>query len=238
MEDPSDDFKNLKIGILGCGAIGSGIAVAIHQGLHPRMTLAGLYDIDPQKIESLSKKISSTTLTAASLNELMEKSDLIVEAINSSDTANVLRQIIQSNKHVLVMSIGQLLIDSEVLAAAEHATKSILIPSGAIAGIDALKAAMIAGIDEITLTTYKPPRGLKGAPFIDAQKISLDDITKETTIFEGSVADAIRAFPQNINVAATLALATKTIDRLRIRIVTSPNFKCNRHTIYAKGSFW
>lgn len=232
-----EDAENLKIGIIGCGAIGSGVARAVHSGLHPRAILSAVYDSDPAKARRLSETLSDPSFAVDSLGELLSCSDLVVEAVNSPTTHELLLTILHHKKHLLVMSVGQIFLHPEILDAANTAGVSLLIPSGAVAGIDALKAAAQAGIEEIILTTYKPPQGLAGAPFIRANNIVLENITEETVLFDGNAAGAVEAFPQNINVAATLALATGCHDKLRIRIVTSPQLTHNRHEVTAKGPF-
>lgn len=222
---------------MGCGAIGSRIAEAIHRSFHPAAVLAGIYDPDAEKAKRLSQTLHQTLLPKKSLADLLTVSDLIVEAVYAPDTAILLKRILDAHKDLLVMSVGHLLKADDLFQQAAHSGCHILIPSGAIAGIDAIKAASRIGIDTITLTTYKPPTSLQGSPFIIKNKISLNTILKETVLFEGTVDDAIAAFPQNINVAATIALASRAKDKLRIRIITSPEFTYNRHEIHMTGPF-
>ena len=227
----------LKIGVLGCGAIGSGVAKAIANEFSSLAVLSGVYDVLPAKALSVCTALGNPNLQQKSFEDLLKNTDLIVEAIASSDTLNLIRRIVQAKKDVLVMSVGQLLNADNLFLEAEKIGAHILIPSGAIAGIDAIKAVSRAGIREITITTRKPPRGLAGAPYIIQNKISLETITKETLIFEGTVDEAIKAFPQNINVAATVALASNAKDKMRIRLITSPDFHYNQHDIHVIGDF-
>jgi len=232
-----EDAEELKIGIIGCGAIGSGIARAVHKGIHPRAKLSAVYDSDPSRARHLSHALSDPSLSVASLADVLICSDLVVEAVNSAKTHELLLTVLHHKRHLLVMSVGQVLLHPEVIEAARTAGVSLLIPSGAVAGIDAIKAAALDGIDELVLTTYKPPQGLAGAPFILTNHIALDHIRDETILFDGNVSEAIEAFPQNINVAATLALATGCRDRLRIRVITGPHLTHNRHEVTARGRF-
>ena len=111
----------------------------------------------------------------------------------------------------------------------------VYIPSGALCGVDGLKSASVGRIDSVTLTTRKPPRGLEGAPYIKEKDIDLAGITGETVIFEGSVEDAIRGFPQNINVSAALSLAGLGAKKTRVKIVTSPSYTKNIHEVEIIG---
>ena len=113
----------------------------------------------------------------------------------------------------------------------------LLVPSGAVAGLDAIKAASQRAITKITLTTRKPIQGFTQTEYITRKNINLSQITSETVLFEGDVKTAVEHFPQNINVAATLALASGAEDKLRIRILTSPEYKVNSHEIEVVGEF-
>src|SRR2546422_1065631 len=113
----------------------------------------------------------------------------------------------------------------------------ILVPSGAIAGLDGMKGAREGGITSVTMETRKPPRGLAGAPWIEQQKIDLDAITEETLVFEGPATEACRAFPANVNVVAALSLAGIGPEKTRIKIFASPERPLNRHRISVEGEF-
>ena len=114
---------------------------------------------------------------------------------------------------------------------------SLLLPSGAIAGVDAIKAASLGKIDHIILTTRKPPSGLNNNSYLLAQGIDLENIKEETVLFEGDVENAVKFFPQNINVAATVALASQAKNKVIIRIITSMNFKTNSTNLSGR-KFW
>jgi len=236
MEDPAIG-KIFRIGVLGCGAIGSGVAKSIKNDFPSGAKLSGVYDIIPEKMQALCSVLEDSGLKKNTFDELLVHSDIVVETITSNETRRLIRKIIRAKKSVLVMSVGHLLNAEDLFAEAERLGVHILIPSGAIAGIDAIKAVSRVGIKEISITTRKPPRGLIGAPYISQNKILLEKIDKETIIFDGTVEEAVKAFPQNINVAATIALAANVKDKLRIRIITSPEFQHNRHDIHAIGEF-
>jgi aspartate dehydrogenase len=140
---------------------------------------------------------------------------------------------------MMIMSVGALA-DSgflaELLQAAAKKGCRIYVPTGAIAGIDAIRSVRHL-LDSVTLTTTKSPKALAGAPFFETSKIKLDDITKSTVIYEGAAAEAVRAFPANVNVAAVLSLAGIGVDKTRVRIVADPQATTNRHEIAAAGSF-
>ena len=228
--------KNIRVGILGCGAIGSGIAKSISKELKGACRLTGLLDRDADKTTALAKTLKDPKLGKRSLKELLAGCDLMVEAVNAADTKPLIRQALLAKKDVLCMSVGKLLNAQNLLKLALKNHCTILIPSGAIAGIDAIKAACLKGVSRISLTTRKPPAGLQGIPYLEQQGIDLTKLSSETVIFEGDVNTAVKFFPQNINVAATLALASQQKSNLTIRIITSPTYTVNSHEIELIGS--
>ena len=161
----------------------------------------------------------------------------MVEAVSAKNTRTIIRQALEAKRSVLSMSVGKLLNASGLFRLARKNKCHLLLPSGAIAGIDAIKAASLVGIDKMTLTTRKPPTGFTHNPYLIKKGIDPSKITKETVIFKGNVAAAVKAFPRNINVAATLALASQSRKKIIIRIIVSPKYKTNSHTIELTGTF-
>jgi aspartate dehydrogenase len=138
----------------------------------------------------------------------------------------------------MVLSVGALVgvLDEWAKLAETHGCR-ILVPSGAIAGLDGVKGAREGAITAVTMETRKPPRGLAGAPYIEQQGIDLDGIRAETLIFEGPAAEAVRAFPANVNVVAALSLAGIGPERTRIRVHAVPGLTRNQHRITVEGEF-
>lgn len=222
--------KKFNIGIVGCGAIGSEIAKAIQIRFQKKAKLAALCDIDIAK----AKKLSSNLKTKPSvLNEarLIQRCDLVVEASSAKASASIARKAILAGRDVLVMSVGGLLLDKNIFKLVQKKQRRIFIPSGAICGIDGVKASNIGKIKKVTLTTTKPPQGFKGAPYVLKKKINLDNIKGEKILFSGNALGAVRAFPQNINVAATLSLAGIGPTKTKVKIIASSMVKRNTHKI-------
>ena len=113
--------------------------------------------------------------------------------------------------------------------------RRVYLPSGAVCGIDGLKSCRAGSIYSVTLTTRKPPRGLEGAPYLKEKNIRLSDIKGETVIFDGTAREAIKGFPQNVNVCAALSLAGIGADKTRVRIMTSPEYTKNIHEVRIEG---
>jgi aspartate dehydrogenase len=225
----------VRVGILGCGAIGSRIARSIKTECEDLASVSALFDINPSKAVKLAKHLPYKNIVQTSYSQLLNHCDLVVEAVNAPDTYELIRQAFLAKKDVLVMSVGKLLDGESILKLAKKQNCHLLIPSGAIAGIDAIKAAKLGKIHHITLTSRKPVYGFADNAYVQQRRINLSQISKETILFDGNVKEAVKCFPQNINVAATIALASGVKDKLRIRIATSPEFKVNSHEIEVTG---
>lgn len=229
--------KKVRVGILGCGAIGSRMALSIKDELKGRAVVSAIFDIQAARAEKLAKNFSRGRIIKHSVEELVKSCDLMVEAVNAQDTQQLIRQALVAKKDVLVMSVGKLLGANDIFKLALKNRCRLLVPSGAIAGLDAIKAASQRKISKITLTTRKPTFGFAQNAYITQQNIDLSKITSETVLFDGDVKRAVQYFPQNINVAAAIALASLAEDKMRIRIITSPEYKINSHEIEVVGDF-
>lgn len=227
-------MNRLKVGIVGCGAMGSRIAVACQARFARYIELSALCDIDDTRISALNGSLKKK-VPALGLARLIEKVDLVIEASSASASAAIAKKCIDGGTDCMVMSVGGLLGREALLRKAEKNKVRVYIPSGALGGIDALKAASIGGVTSVTLTTRKPPEGLKGAPYLVKKRIDVTALRKETVVFEGSAIDAVKAFPANINVSAVLSLAGLGARKTRVRIVTSPEYKNNVHEVEIEG---
>ncbi len=237
--------KLLKIGIVGCGAIGSSLAKAIVSDFSKDAQLLSLYDIDVEKAYNLSMALAigsqtmvsrpikfNKKLVALNLEGLINRVDLVIEATKADTVFDIAKRVLSLSKDIMIMSVGGIIQHyQELKVLTEEKKAHIFIPSGAICGIDAVKAAAIGKINKVILTTKKPPKAFLGVPYILKKKIRLDNIGKDTVIFEGNALQAIGAFPQNINVAATLSIAGIGPQKTIVRIVASPDLERNIHEI-------
>jgi len=223
-------------GIIGCGTIGSLIAETIVKKFADKIELAALCDIDREKAERLLKE-QQINCNVCLRNELIAKSDLVIEAASVKVSYEIAKEALIAGKDVLVMSTGGLLGKTDIFRLADRKGARIYLPSGALCGLDGVKGAMAANVDSVILTTRKPPAGLRGAPYIKEKGIDLDAIKDESVVFEGTVEEAINGFPKNINVAATLSYCGIGATRTLVRIITSPNFTSNSHEIEVRGDF-
>lgn len=227
----------LKIGIVGCGAIGSRLAKSIVENFSDKAELSGLYDMDLEKAYSLASELKKKNIVALSLEDLIKKCSFVIEAASAKISKSVAKLSIESGRDIMIMSVGGMLEAEDIFDLAREMKRNIYFPSGAICGLDAVKAAALSKIDKITLTTRKPPAGLIGNPYLLKSNINLDRIQGETVVFEGSVDMAVKLFPQNINVAATLSLASGCKDKILVKIITSPEYTKNSHEILVEGDF-
>jgi aspartate dehydrogenase len=226
----------LKIGIVGCGTIGSSLARAVQERFRDNAELAALCDTAEEKASGLVKTLKNKPRILPA-EELVEECDFIIEASSKNYLPALLQLVIAKGKDILIMSTGGLIGNEDLLKQAEEKGCRVYIPSGALCGIDGVKAAKLGEIRNATLTTRKPPKSLAGAPYLVKNKIDLSKIERETVLFEGTVEEAVEAFPQNINVAATLSLAGIGPLKTRVRIITSPAYTTNSHEIEIEGDF-
>lgn len=230
-------MKKTKIGLIGCGAIGSEIAKAIDAGFKNYAILVAISDIDAQKSGALknSLKIKPDIL---SIPSLIKKSDLVIEAASALISGQIAKRVISAKKDVMIMSIGGIIKNYAALFnSAKRAKCKIYLPSGAICGLDGVKAAALGKIQRAELTTRKPPAALAGAPFITKNNIDLNKITSETTIFSGSAEEAIEGFPANINVSCALSIAGIGPQQTKVKIIASPEYRRNIHEVILEGEF-
>ena len=225
----------LKIGIVGCGTIGSAIARAVDDGKIPAM-LAGLTNRTRARAEELARSLK-TPPRILDLLDLIRASGLVVEAATGQSLEQIVPACLREGKDVFVISVGGLLGHEEWFQEAEARGCRILFPSGAIAGLDGVRGTVVGRVDSVTLTTRKPPKGLAGAPYLVERGISLDGLTEETLLFEGTAREACRGFPTNVNVSAALSLAGIGPDKTRVRILAVPGGAFNQHRIEVKGEF-
>jgi len=222
------------IAIVGCGAIGSALAEYAGKNLTSYIAKMILCDIDPGKAGALAEKFNDTKITG-DMDEAVDKADLVIEAAAGRIVPDLLKACIDKGRDVMVMSIGGLLGKEGLLDEAREKGIVVMLPSGAVAGIDALKSAKIAGIESVGITTRKPPASIKGAPYLLEKGIDVEVLTEPTVIFEGNALEAIKGFPKNVNVSALLSIAGIGARETRVRIVVSPEYTRNTHEIEVKS---
>jgi aspartate dehydrogenase len=230
------------IGLMGCGTIGTHLAMAIDSGRVANASVTGLFDIVDGNARDLETRLKSTPQVYDNFDRFVDSTaDIIIEAASQQAVKNFAKRIIESGKDLMVMSVGALadtlfLAELLQLTPIRNGQSKIYVPSGAIAGIDAIRSVRHIA-DSISITTKKSPKALAGAPFFTTRNVSLDNITKVTEIYEGSAVEAVKLFPANVNVAAVLSLAGIGVEKTMVRILADPEATTNQHEIVATGSF-
>ena len=212
----------MRLALIGCGAIGSEIVEAVKRGV-VRAELVALMDIYPERCEAL--KPGPDTLVTRSLDALLATNpDVVVEAASQEAVREYGPRILEEGRILVVLSVGALL-DEETLRklrdAAERGGGRVYAPTGAIAGLDAVRAARLAGIDRVVLRTRKSPRSL-GV-----------EVDRETLLYRGPAREAVRRYPFNVNVAAALALAAGV--EPMVEIIADPRVDRNIHEIIVES---
>ena len=225
----------MKVGLVGCGNIGADLCIALQKGTI-QAEIVALTDID----ESHAKVLLRTFQLNAKICDLDENAgsaDFVVECAVANAVKDVMTACMKHHRDCLVMSVGGLMTQPALLEQAREKRIQVRIPSGAICGLDGLRAAMEAGLHSVMLTTRKPPKGLAGAPYLVEHGISLDQLTEPLLIFEGTAMEAFQAFPQNVNVAGALSITGIGPVETRVRIIADPRATSNSHEIVAEGAF-
>lgn len=224
-----------KVGIVGLGAIGKVLCRALDEG-QVAMELVAVAEVDREKASAFLRTLKRPPAMVG-LDELIERSDLVIEAAGQEALREIAPKALGKGKDLMVLSVGGLLGQEAWFRLAEEKGCRIFVPSGAIAGLDGVKAACQGSVRSVTLVTRKPPQSLAGAPFVLERGIDLSALQEETVLFEGSAREACAAFPVNVNVAAALSLAGIGPEKTRVKIVAVPGSQRNVHQIEVEGEF-
>ena len=165
--------------------------------------------------------------------------EVVLEAASHAAVAEKLVPLLDAGISVIVLSAGAL-VDDDLRATAQRAAERsgalLYVPSGGIGGLDALKSACVAGVDEVTIQVAKPPAAWARIPYVESLELDLDRLTRATRLFEGPAREGVTYFPQNVNIAAVLALAGIGFERTRLEVVADPALRLNTHTIRVRGA--
>ena len=227
------------VGFIGCGAIGQDIAQTVHFGKIPEAKVVALFDVEESQAKALAKVLGDKSSFYTNIEEFLETPglDMVVECASGAAVRAHAEAVLSAGKDLMVMSTGAL-VDPDLLSRLTHLAKQkglrLLAPSGAIGGIDAIRAGGDR-LDEVTITTTKPPEGLKGSPGF--RQWEDKQIVKPEVIYEGPAVDGVKLFPANVNVAATLSLAGLGPLKTKMKVIADPKAPGNVHEIEAKGDF-
>ena len=190
---------------------------------------------DKAKAKSVLKPFHNP-VRLVDLNVISQYADVIVECLPPECFSLVADPCIADGRVLVATSVSALLSRQDLIEKAERTGSRILVPSGALIGLDGISAVVESGIDEVTLITRKPPASLATAPYVKQQGLRLDRLTAPLKLFEGSARDGAAGFPANLNIAAALSLAGVGPDRTRIQIWADPTIDRNIHVVEVKAS--
>ena len=224
-----------SVGVVGCGAIGQALLRAADSG-NLNVPIAGVTSRDTRRARAFLGSLDSPP-PYLDRQELIQNSDLVVETAGGHIVADLAKDTFASRKDLMVISIGALLDNPGIIEEAREKRCRLLAPSGAIAGLDGIKAACTGPVDQVTMVSRKPPIGLEGAPHLLENGISLDGLEAEMEVFSGTAREAVKGFPANLNVSAAVSLAGIGPDRTLVKMLAVPGLQRNCHDIELVGEF-
>ena len=224
----------IRVAVAGLGTIGQVIVRKVAGGEIPGMILTAVATRDSGKAKELLRRLECHA-TVSSFGELPKFADLVVECAPASLVSAICRPMLEAGKKVMVLSVGALLDAPDLVDIARRNGGQIVVPTGALLGLDAVSAAAEGTIHSVRMISRKPVKGLLGAPYLDWNGISIEGITAPLKIFEGTAREAAKGFPANLNVAAALSLAGIGADRTIQEIWADPTLDRNTHHIVVES---
>ena len=219
-----------RVGIGGLGTVGFEVARRIDSGEIDGLVLAAVSARDHARARDRMAGFR-TPVEVVAVAELAGCADIVVESAPAAVFREIAEPVVGAGKILVAISAGALLDHADLVERARTTGARIVVPSGAVMGLDAVRGAAESGIDSVAMITRKPPGGLAGAPYLVEHGIDVGGLDAPLKVFEGSAREAARGFPANVNVAAALGLAGIGPDRTRIEIWADPGVTRNTHEI-------
>ena len=221
------------VAIAGLGAIGLPLARALDQGVDG-LSLLAVAVRDRARAEGILADFRKPP-HVVEIPGLAE-ADIVVEAAPAAVFESIARVAIDAGRIFIPASVGALLPRMHLVRQAQITGARIIVPTGALLGLDAVRAAAEGAVDSVTMVTRKPPAGLAGAPYLERNGIRVEGLTEPLCVFRGNALDAAAGFPANVNVAAALALAGVGPQRTQVEIWADPGVTRNTHTIQVEAA--
>ena len=228
----------MRIALLGAGTIARLVLEHIRRGDLPGVDVVAIAARQGSMRAAALGHEFGTALVTGLPALVAVRPEAVLEAASHDAVREYLVPLLDSGIKVVVLSAGALADDLLRGAAERAAARSgalMYVPSGGIGGLDAIKAACIAGVEEVSIQVAKPPAAWKSIPFVDRLGIDLDRLTQPRVLFEGPAREGVPHFPQNVNIAAVLSMAGIGFDRTRLKVVADPSLTRNTHTIEVSG---
>jgi aspartate dehydrogenase len=220
----------IRIAIGGLGAIGKALARRLADGSVPGVVLAAVSARNQEKAREFINTLPHP-VPVLELSQLEPVADIVVECAPAAILGDVIGPFLRAKKKAIVLSVGAILFRPDLIELARLSGGTILVPTGALIGLDAVVAAAEGEIHSVRMVTRKPPNGLAGAPFLIEHGISMEGLTEPLKVFTGNAKEAAKGFPANLNVVVALALAGIGPDRTMLEIWADPTVVRNTHTI-------
>jgi aspartate dehydrogenase len=220
---------DLRVAIAGLGSIGSRIARELDRGVDG-MVLSAVAVRDPEKHRGFLAGLRAAPALLP-IDRLWEAADVVVECTPSQYLRSIVEPVVSRGKTAIVLGAGALLDNEDLVLLAKENGGQIMVPTGALIGLDAVTAAAVGIIHSVRMVSRKPIDGLRGAPFIVQNGIDIDELRSPLKLFEGSARQAAKGFPANLNVAVALSLAGIGPDRTMVEIWADPAVTRNIHRV-------
>jgi aspartate dehydrogenase len=221
--------KSLRVAIAGLGPIGKGAAEALDQGIDG-LSLAAVSVQNPEKHHNWLGTLKRPPAILP-IEGLCDVADIVIECAPAKLLRSIVAPFVEKGKTAIVLSAGALLENEDLIEVARQNGGQIMVPTGALIGLDAVTAAAVGEIHSVRMVTRKPVQGLAGAPFLVENNIDIDQIKEPLKIFDGTAREAAKGFPANLNVAVALSLAGIGPDRTRLEIWADPALTRNVHRV-------
>ena len=219
----------LRVAIAGLGAIGKKVAEALDRGIEG-LVLTAVSAQHPEKHRDWLGNLK-TQPAVLPIEKLADVADIVIECAPARLVRSIVAPFVTSGKTAIVLSAGALLENEDLIGLAKQNGGQIVVPTGALIGLDAVTAAAVGQIHSVRMVTRKPVQGLAGAPYLVENNIDIEQITEPLRIFEGTAREAAKGFPANLNVAVALSLAGIGPDRTRLEIWADPALTRNVHRV-------
>ena len=229
MVDSNSTRSAARVAVAGLGAIGAGVVKELDRGIEG-LALSAVSVQNVTKHQAWLSELK-TPPKILPIEELADVADIVVECAPSKLVRSIVAPVVERGKTAVVLSVGALLENEDLIAFARKNGGQIVVPTGALIGLDAVTAAAEGTIHSVRLVTRKPPLGLAGAPYLVENEIGVEGLAEPLRVFEGSAREAAKGFPANLNVAVALSLAGIGPDRTRVEIWADPTVTRNTHRI-------
>jgi aspartate dehydrogenase len=228
-----DERPELKVALAGFGAIGGTLARRLDHGIEG-LRLAAISARDLDKARRRADDLAHP-VPVLPPETLPGHADVIVECAPAAAFRAIAEPALRARRILMPVSVGALLEHGDLIDLARASGARIVVPTGALLGLDAVRAAAEGKIDSVRMVTRKPPEGLAGAPHLERHGIRVEGLHEPLKVFEGTAREGARGFPANVNVAAALSLAGIGPDRTRLEIWADPTVTRNTHRIVVEA---